>query len=84
MWLQFAITAEFVLENGELALIRTPPYPNTTGNVESVRYELVAQSETAFDCSCGLGFVFRLDEQGEAIEVGEVHVSGSWPFERVR
>jgi hypothetical protein len=84
MWLQFFVKAEFVLENGEFALIRTPRYPSTSGDEESARYELIARSETAFDCSCGIGFVFELDERGEAIEVGEVHVSGSWPFERVR
>jgi hypothetical protein len=84
VWLGNLITAEVVIEDGELILIRTPRYSDTGGNADSARYRLVARSETAFDCSCGLGFVFELNEAGEAVEVGEVHVSGSWPFPRVR
>jgi hypothetical protein len=84
VWLGNLITAEFVIEDGELVLIRTPRYSDTGGNTDSARHRLVARSQTAFDCSCGLGFVFELNEAGEAYEVGEVHVSGSWPFARVR
>jgi len=83
VWLGNQITAEFLIEDGELVLIRTPRYSDTGGNTDSARHRLVARSQTAFDCSCGLGFVFELNEAGEAYEVGEVHVSGSWPFARV-
>ena len=84
VWLNNQITTEFVIEDGELVLIRTPRYSDTGGNTDSARHRLVARSETAFDCSCGLGFIFEINEAGEAYEVGEVHVSGSWPFARVR
>ena len=84
VWLGNQITTEFLIEDGDLVLIRTPRYSDTGGNTDSARYRLVARSDTAFDCSCGLGFVFEINEAGEAFEVGEVHVSGSWPFPRVR
>jgi len=82
VWLGTFTNLEFILEDGELVLIRTPPYSGTGGNTPSVRSRLVAQSETAFDCVCGLGFVFSVNEQGLATQVSEVHVSGAWPFER--
>ncbi len=84
VWLGTPTTAEFVVEAGEFYLIRTPSYSGTGGNSASVKSRLIPQSENAFDCVCGLGFVFTLNEQGEAIRVSEVHVSGAWPFERVR
>lgn len=83
IWLGNNITTEFFIEDGELALIRTPRYSDTGGNSDSARYKLVPQSQNAFDCSCGLGFVFHTDASGRAIEVDEVHVSGPWPFVRV-
>ena len=83
VWLGNMITAEFVIEDGELALYRTPRYSDTGGNTDTARHRLVARSEIAFDCTCGIGFIFELNEAGEAVEVGEVHVSGSWPFARV-
>ncbi|MDT8398815.1 MAG: hypothetical protein RQ899_09390 [Pseudomonadales bacterium] len=83
-WLSSLITAEFILEDGEIYLVRTPRYSDTGGNTDSAKYRLVAQSQTAFDCSCGLGFVFTVDDSGVATEVAEIHVSGAWPFERVR
>lgn len=83
IWLGRLITAEAVIENGEMFLIRTPRYSDTGGNTDSAKYRLIPQSETAFDCSCGLGFVFKADDDGVVREVSEVHVSGAWPFKRV-
>jgi hypothetical protein len=82
-WLGNMIKAEIVLEDGALFLVRTPRYSDTGGNTQSAKSRLVAQSETAFDCSCGLGFVFTVGEAGVATEVSEVHVSGAWPFKRL-
>ncbi|MDG2091256.1 MAG: hypothetical protein P8J61_09225 [Gammaproteobacteria bacterium] len=83
IWLGTLTTAEFAIENGEMYLIRTPGYSDTGGNTDSVRSRLVPLSENAFDCICGLGFVFSVNEEGMATEVSEVHVSGAWSFERV-
>lgn len=83
VWLGNPITTEFFIENGELVLLRTPRYSDTGGNTDTARYKLVPQSQNAFDCSCGLGFVFHTDASGKATEVDEVHVSGPWPFARV-
>lgn len=83
-WLGNMITAEITLEDGQMFLTRTPRYSDTGGNSDSAKSRLVAQSETAFDCTCGLGFVFTVDEGGVATAVSEVHVSGAWPFQRVR
>ena len=81
-WLGAPTTLEVTLEDGELVLLRTPPYAEAefTGTGTS---RLVAQSETAFECSCGLGFIFTVDGDGIATEVSEVHVSGAWVFTRV-
>lgn len=83
VWLGNQITAVISVRDGELILTRTPRYSDTGGNTDSADSRLVAQSETAFDCSCGLGFVFKVGEDGIATEVSEVHVSGAWPFKRV-
>lgn len=84
VWLGTRTTAEFVIEDGEFYLIRTPSYSGTGGNTASVRSRLIPQSENSFDCTCGLGFVFTVDElSGRVTQVSEVHVSGAWPFERV-
>lgn len=83
VWLGTLTTAEFVLEDGEMVLIRTPGYSDTGGNTESVRSRLVPLSDNAFDCICGLGFVFTVNNEGIATEVSEVHVSGAWSFVRV-
>ncbi len=83
VWLGTLTTAEFVLEDGEMSLIRTPGYSDTGGNFDSVTSRLIPLSENAFDCICGLGFVFSVDDEGEVTAVSEVHVSGAWPFERV-
>lgn len=83
MWLGNLITTEFSLSDGQLVLRRTPRYSDTGGNTDFVDYRLVAQSETAFDCTCGLGFVFTVGEDGVATEVAEVHVSGAWAFKRL-
>ena len=83
IWLGNLITAEFVLEDGEIFLIRTPSYSYTGGNTGSKKYRVIAQSENAFDCSCGLGFVFNTNDAGVVDEVEEVHVSGAWSFKRV-
>jgi hypothetical protein len=85
IWLGNVITAEIVLEDGEISLIRTPPYgDNIGGNIESAKSRLIPQSENAFDCSCGVGFVFKANGEGVVTGVEEVHVSGAWPFKRVR
>ncbi|MDG2087264.1 MAG: hypothetical protein P8J68_00775 [Arenicellaceae bacterium] len=84
IWLGNLITAEILLEDGEMFLIRTPPYAYNGGNVESAKSRLIAQSEIAFDCTCGVAFVFKADEEGVVTELEEVHVSGAWPFKRVR
>ncbi|MGV3590811.1 MAG: hypothetical protein ACO1PZ_03910 [Gammaproteobacteria bacterium] len=83
IWLGNQITTEFSVSDGQLVLRRTPRYSDTGGNTDFVDYRLVAQSETAFDCTCGLGFVFTVGEDGVATEVSEVHVSGAWAFRRV-
>lgn len=83
VWLGNLITAEVILEDGDLSLVRTPRYSDTGGNTGSATYELIPQSENAFDCSCGLGFIFNANDEGEITEVSEVHVSGAWPFKRV-
>ncbi len=83
VWLGTLTTAEFVLEDGEMSLIRTPGYSDTGGNFDSVKSRLIPLSENAFDCICGLGFVFTVNDEGVATQVSEVHVSGAWPFERV-
>ena len=82
IWLGNLIRAEVTLEDGNLYLLRTPPY-RINANAESEKLPLVALSDTAFECICGLGFIFSGDEGGMATEVAEVHVSGAWPFVRV-
>jgi hypothetical protein len=83
VWLGNLITAQITLEDGEMFLTRTPRYSDTGGNTDSAKSSLVAQSEIAFDCSCGLGFIFGFDDTGAVTEISEVHVSGAWPFERI-
>jgi len=83
VWLGRDITLDFTLENGELFLERTPPYEET-GFTSTAKSRLIPQSETAFECSCGLGFIFTVDGDGMATEVAEVHVSGAWAFTRER
>ena len=81
-WQNAWTTLEVTVEDGALSLLRTPPYArNAIG--ESERSRLIALSETAFECICGLGFVFRAEDGEMATEVDEVHVSGAWPFTRV-
>ncbi len=80
-WLRNLITVEVTLEDGALSLRRDPPY--ITGNSETEELWLFAQSDTAFECSCGLGFIFTAEDGGMATEVLEVHVSGAWTFRRV-
>jgi len=84
VWLGNLITAEVTLEDGELFLTRTPRYSDTGGNTDSATSPLVAQSQNAFDSTFGLGWIFNTDENGDISSVSEVHVSGAWPFERVR
>jgi len=80
-WLGRQITVEVTLEDGELVMRRDPPY--ITGNSAAAVLRLIPQSDTAFECSCGLGFVFIAEDGGMATRVDEIHVSGAWPFERV-
>ena len=81
-WLQNVIKVEVTLEDGALFLLRTPPYTRNA-NVATEKSRLVALSDTAFECSCGLGFIFTGEDGGMATEVSEVHVSGAWTFTRV-
>ncbi len=83
-WLGNLITAEITLEDGGIVLTRTPRYSDTGGNTNSAKSRLIAQSETAFDCTCGIAFIFNVGADGVANEVMEVHVSGAWPFKRIR
>ena len=81
-WLQRLIKVDVTLEDGELFLLRTPPYTRNA-NTESEKSRLIPLSETAFECPCGVAFIF-LGEEGEiATAVDEVHVSGAWTFPRV-
>lgn len=84
IWLGNLITAEVTLDDGELYLTRTPRYSDTGGNTDSATSRLVPQSQNSFDSSFGLGWIFNVDDNGEVNSVSEVHVSGAWPFERVR
>ena len=81
-WLQRPIKLEVTLEDDALFLLRTPPYTRNA-NTATEKSRLVALSETAFECSCGLGFIFTAEDGGIATEVSEVHVSGAWAFTRV-
>lgn len=83
LWLGNLITAEITMEDGALILTRSPRYSDTGGNTDSARSALIPQSQTAFDCTCGLGFVFTVGSDGIATEMSEVHVSGAWPFRRI-
>ena len=82
-WLGRTITAEVTLEGGELFLLRTPLYEET-GFTTSAQSRLLSLSDTAFECSCGLGFVFKAEGEEIATEVSEIHVSGAWTFKRAR
>ncbi|MCP5143521.1 MAG: hypothetical protein H6978_01725 [Gammaproteobacteria bacterium] len=84
IWLGNMIKAEVTIENGELFLKRTPRYSDTGGNTDYDTSRLIPQSQNAFDSSFGLGWVFETDAKGEVNSVSEVHVSGAWPFKRVR
>jgi hypothetical protein len=81
-WLGAPTTLEVTLEDGALFLLRTPPYAEAefTGTGRS---QLFPQSDNAFECSCGLGFIFTAEGENMATEVSEVHVSGEWIFRRV-
>jgi hypothetical protein len=79
-WLRNLITVEVTLEDGALLLQRDPPY---TTEAEDTISRLLPLSDTAFECSCGLGFIFTAAGEGMATEVSEVHVSGGWTFTRV-
>ncbi|WP_428102367.1 hypothetical protein [Candidatus Rariloculus sp.] len=81
-WLRRPIAVEVTVEDGALFLLRTPPYTRNA-NTETEKSRLVALSDTAFECSCGLAFVFTAEDGAMATEVSEVHVSGGWPFRRV-
>lgn len=83
VWLGNQITTVVSVQDGALILSRTPRYSDTGGNTDTADYRLVPQSDTAFDCTCGLGFVFTVGADGVASEISEVHVSGAWPFKRV-
>jgi hypothetical protein len=80
-WLRTLITVDVTLEGGALIMLRDPPY--TTGSSAADRLRLLPLSETAFECSCGLGFIFTAEGDELATEVSEVHVSGGWTFNRV-
>ncbi|HEY5623135.1 MAG TPA: hypothetical protein VIV14_05195, partial [Gammaproteobacteria bacterium] len=82
IWLGVNITLDFYLEDGEFMLRRDPRYLST-GSAEAAVYSMIPLSDDTFECSCGLGFIFRgEDANGMATEVDEVHVSGAWVFTR--
>jgi hypothetical protein len=83
VWLGNLIKAEITFEDGGLVLTRTPRYSDTGGNTNSAKSQLIPQSQIAFDCTCGIGFVFTVGAGDVATEVLEVHVSGAWPFKRI-
>ena len=62
---------EVTLEDGALFL--------RNGNAHN---RMEPQSETAFLVG-GLGYLFTLDDSGNATTMSRVHVSGAWPFTRV-
>jgi hypothetical protein len=82
-WLGNPIMAEVTLEDGELFVTRTPRYSDTGGNTNYDTSRLIPQSETAFDSSFGLGWIFNVAPDGRVTSVSEVHVSGAWEFARV-
>ena len=82
VWLGSPTTLEFTLQNNQLMLLRTPPYA-ATGQQEAETSGLIARTENRFECTCGIGFIFVI-EDGAVTRVDEVHVSGAWPFARVR
>ena len=84
LWLGNLITAEITLEDDGVVLTRTPRYSDTGGNTNSAKSRLIPQSQTAFDCTCGIAFEFKVGAGDVATEVLEVHVSGAWPFKRIR
>jgi hypothetical protein len=73
-WGRTLITVEVTLEDGALLLRRG-------GRTEP--YRLLAQSDSAFQCTCGLGYIFARNANGMAPTVDEVHVTGGWTFNRV-
>lgn len=83
-WLGSLVTAEVTLKDGRLFLTRTPRYSDTGGNTDNDTSPLIPQSQTAFDSNFGLGWIFNLDDDGRVESVSEVHVSGAWPFKRVK
>lgn len=84
LWLGNRITVDVALEDGAIVLTRTPRYSDTGSNTNSAKSQLIAQSQNAFDCTCGVAFVFNVGPDGKANEVMEVHVSGAWPFKRIK
>ncbi len=80
-WLSRPYTLEVTLEDGALRMQR-----DGAGNVlrnGTAKLRLLPRSETTFDCSCGWGYRFTSGEDGMAIQVDEIHVSGAWAFRRV-
>jgi hypothetical protein len=73
MYLQNYITLEVTLEDGQLYFRKN----------NRARQPLIPKSETSFLGGI-LGYVFTVDEDGNATTISEVHVSGAWPFSRVR
>jgi hypothetical protein len=78
LWGTTQTTVEVTLEDGVLLLSR-----NIGRNNAAEKSRMVAQSETAFASSNGLGYIFVSEGDGMATEVDEVHVSGAWTFSRV-
>lgn len=82
-WLSRPTTIDVTLEDGGLFLERTPPYQTAGTNIESEKSELIPVSDTAFECACGIGFIFSAEDGEMAAELSEIHVSGAWTFTRV-
>jgi hypothetical protein len=58
-------------------------YPLLRRGGRTEPYRLLAQSDSAFQCTCGLGYIFARNANGMAPTVDEVHVTGGWTFNRV-
>ena len=65
------VRVEVTLEDGQLFLQRGQS-----------KQELIPQGERSF-IRGGWGYVFSVNEEGEATAVSEVHISGGWTFERL-
>jgi hypothetical protein len=71
VYLDSTITVDVTLEDGKLFLTR-----------RGEKDELIPQGERTF-IRGGWGYVFTVNEAGQATAISEVHVSGGWIFKRI-